>query len=146
MAQFRLGVTRVATISFAVRGIPVGQGSMKHIGGGRMIATNDKALKAWRSDVATAFLVEQNRLGELVQFTGAVKLLVKFCVQRSKAAEKRTYPVTPYDLDKLIRGIGDAISVNSSLVLNDSQIVVIEASKIFSDGCPYGAHITVTEL
>jgi len=146
VAVLLLGIKRVKTISFDVLGIPIGQGSMKHIGGGRMIASNDKALRAWRSDVATAYLVEQNRLGELVQFAGAVKLNVKFCVQRSKAAEKRAYPVTPYDLDKLIRGIGDAVSVNSSLVLNDSQIVVIEASKVFADGCPFGAHITVTEL
>lgn len=146
MAVLLLGIKRVKTISFNVSGIPIGQGSMKHIGGGRMIASNDKALRAWRSDVATAYLVEQNRLGELVQFAGAVKLNVKFCVQRSKAAEKRAYPVTPYDLDKLIRGIGDAVSVNASLLLNDSQIVVIESSKVFADGCPFGAHITVTEL
>ena len=119
---------------------------MKHIGGGRMIAANDKALKAWRSDVATAFLIEQNRLGELIQFTGAVKLGVKFCVQRSKAAEKRTHPVTPYDLDKMVRAIGDAVSVNCELLLNDSQIVAIDAVKVFADGCPFGAHITVTEL
>lgn len=146
LALFRRGVIPVKTISFRVKGDPIGQGSMRHIGGGRMIASNNKALKAWRADVALACDQEINRLGELVQFTGAVSLSVKFCVTRSKAAAKRMYPVTPYDLDKLCRAVGDALSVNSSLIVNDAQIVRLDAVKVFGDGCPYGCHITVTEL
>jgi hypothetical protein len=42
--------------------------------------------------------------------------------------------------------VGDGISVNTDLVANDSQIVELVASKVFADGCPYGAHITVTEM
>lgn len=136
----------VTTISFLVKGEPVGQGSMKHIGGGRMIASNHKALTAWRADVALACQQEMLGRGEFTQFTGAVRLSVKFCVTRSKAAAKRPYPVTPYDLDKLVRGIGDAISVNYPLLANDAQIVAIDAVKVFGDGCPYGCHITVTEM
>lgn len=119
---------------------------MRHIGGGRMIASNDKALKAWRESVALAVSQERNRLQDVVQFTGAVRLDVQFCVERVKAAKDRAYPVTPYDLDKLVRAVGDGISVNSDLLMNDSQIVVINASKVFADGCPYGCHITVTEM
>lgn len=111
-----------------------------------MIASNDKALKAWRESVALAVQKERNRLQDVVQFSGAVRLDVQFCVERVKAAKDRAYPVTPYDLDKLIRAIGDGISVNCDLLVNDSQIVVISASKVFADGCPYGGHITVTEL
>lgn len=143
---WKRGVFPVKTISFVVKGDPIGQGSMKHIGGGRMIASNDKTLKAWRSDVALACQVERNRIGGLVQFTGAVRLDVKFCVTRSKAAEKRKHPVTPYDLDKLCRSIGDGISVNCDLLVNDAQIVELNAMKVFADGCPYGVHVTVTEL
>ena len=140
------GDIAVKTISFTVLGSPIGQGSMRHIGGGRMIASNDKALKVWRDSVALAVQQERNRLGEVVQFTGAVRLDVKFCVERTKAASKRTHPVTPYDLDKLVRSIGDGISVNCDLLVNDSQICEISASKVFADGCPFGGHITVTEL
>ena len=142
---FRRIVSAVKTITFTVKGDPIGQGSMKHIGVGRMIASNDKALKAWRSDVALACQIERNRVGGL-QFAGAVRLDVKFCVTRSKAAAKRVYPVTPYDLDKLCRSIGDAISVNCDLLVNDAQIVQLNAVKVFGDGCPYGVHVSVTEL
>ena len=125
---------------------PIGQGSMRHIGGGRMIASNDKKLKLWRNEIALAVAVERNNVGELVSFDSAVRLDVKFCVQRTKAAEKRQYPTTPYDLDKLVRAVGDGVSVNTNLLKNDSQIVQIVASKVFADGCPFGAHVTVTEM
>jgi Holliday junction resolvase RusA-like endonuclease len=136
----------VSEFSFLVRGEPIGQGSMKHIGGGRMIASNDKKLKAWREAIALAVQSKRLKCGELVSFAGAVRVDVKFCVPRVKAAAKRTYPTTPYDLDKQMRAVGDAISVNTDLVVNDSQIVVWNASKVFADGCPFGAHITVTEM
>jgi Holliday junction resolvase RusA-like endonuclease len=111
-----------------------------------MIASNDKKLKSWRESIALAVAVERNALGELVSFDSAIRLDVKFCIQRNKAAEKRQHPTTPYDLDKLVRAVGDAVSVNTDLLKNDSQIVQIVASKVFADGCPYGAHITVTEM
>ena len=119
---------------------------MRHIGGGRMIASNDKKLKAWRDQIALSVAIERNNLGNLLTFDGAVRLEIKFCVERKKAAAKRTYPTTPYDLDKLCRAVGDGISVNTDLVANDSQIVELVASKVFADGCPFGAHITVTEM
>ena len=129
-----------------VPGEPIGQGSMRHIGGGRMIASNDKKLKAWRDAICLAVQSERLTVGDLISFDSAVKLEVKFCIERNKAAAKRKYPTTPYDLDKLIRAVGDGISVNTDLLVNDSQIVQIVASKVFADGCPFGAHITVTEM
>jgi Holliday junction resolvase RusA-like endonuclease len=136
----------VSEFSFVVPGDPIGQGSMKHIGGGRMIASNDKKLKAWRETIALAVQSRRLEMGELVSFAGAVRVDVQFCVPRVQAAAKRTHPTTPYDLDKLCRSVGDAVSVNTDLVVNDSQIVVWNASKVFADGCPFGAHITVTEM
>ena len=144
--SFRLGINPVSEFSFVVPGEPIGQGSMRHIGGGRMIASNDKKLKWWREQIALAVVARRLDLGEVVSFDSAVRLEVKFCVERNKAAEKRKHPVTPYDLDKLIRAVGDGISVSSDLLKNDSQIVEIVASKVFADGCPFGAHITVTEM
>jgi Holliday junction resolvase RusA-like endonuclease len=136
----------VNSFSFVVPGDPIGQGSMKHIGGGRMIASNDKKLKAWREAIALAVASERLNRGELVSFVGAVRVDVQFCVPRVKAAAKRTYPITPYDLDKQMRAVGDGLSVNCDLIQNDSQIVVWNASKVFADGCPFGAHILVTEM
>ena len=144
--RFRLGTNPVSDFAFVVPGEPIGQGSMRHIGGGRMIASNDKKLKAWREAIGVAVAARRLDSGELVSFDSAVRLEVKFCIERNKAAEKRKHPTTPYDLDKLVRAVGDGISVNSDLLKNDSQICQIVASKVFADGCPFGAHITVTEM
>jgi Holliday junction resolvase RusA-like endonuclease len=119
---------------------------MKHIGRGRMIASNKKALDAWRADVALAVYEEWLRLGDVVKFDCAVGVEIKFCVRRPAAAKKRKHPTTPYDLDKLCRAIGDGISVNIDLVANDSQICELRAVKVFADDCMFGAHVTVTEL
>jgi Holliday junction resolvase RusA-like endonuclease len=114
---------------------------MKHIGNGRMIASNDKKLKAWRAAVVEAiqqqFLID----GDLTHFEVACRLSIRFCVGEP-AKLKRDYPTVPYDLDKLIRAIGDACQ-DSGLVSNDSIFVNIDASKRYAEGCPYGAHILV---
>lgn len=119
---------------------------MKHIGRGRMIPSNKKALDAWREAVALAVAQEWLRLGQVIKFEQAVRLDIRFCVPRSGVAKKRLHPITPYDLDKLCRAIGDGISINVDLLKNDSQICELHARKVFADGCPFGAHITVTEL
>ncbi len=119
---------------------------MKHIGRGRMIPSNKKDLDAFRSAIALAVKEEWLRLGEVIKFDQAVSLEIKFCMPRSAAAKKRTHPITPYDLDKLCRAVGDGISVNVDLVANDSQICELRAVKVFADDCIFGAHVTVTEL
>ena len=119
---------------------------MKHIGRGRMIPSNKKALDAWRADVALAVQQAWLTQGDLIKFDCAVSVEVKFCVPRPAAAKKRKHPTTPYDLDKLCRAIGDGISVNIDLVANDSQICELRAVKVFADDCIFGAHVTVTEL
>lgn len=129
---------------FVVPGSPVGQGSMKHIGNGRMIASNDKKLREWRSAVVLAIQHEFVRRGDLFQFDGATKLDVRFCVDRPKTV-RREFPVTPYDLDKLIRAIGDSCTM-SGVISDDAIFVDIVASKRYADGCPYGAHITISSL
>jgi Holliday junction resolvase RusA-like endonuclease len=44
----------------------------------------------------------------------------------------RKYPNTAPDLDKLLRGIGDALQI-AGVISNDGQIVSIEAHKVYSD-------------
>lgn len=132
------------SFSFLVPGEPVGQGSMRHIGNGRMIAANDKKLKAWRSAVVVAIKMEYSHLERIVQFDGPTRLRVQFCIEKPKTV-KREYPTTPYDLDKLVRAIGDACT-DSGLVTDDAIFVELEASKIYKPGCPFGAHVSLTAL
>ena len=118
--------------SFVAYGEPVGQGSMRHIGGGRIIASNDKALKLWRATIAAAVNEKRREVGKWT-FTGAVGLEVRFFVSRKKSHAKLDLPVKPYDLDKQLRAVNDGISIDCDLVENDSQVVRIDASKAFGD-------------
>lgn len=134
----------ILNFSFVVPGEPVGQGSMKHIGGGRMIASNDKKLKIWRAAIIDAVHQRFLAIGEIPKFEQALKLEVQFCIERPKTV-KREYPTTPYDADKLIRAVGDALTL-SGVISDDAIITDIIASKRYGDGCPYGAHITLSVI
>lgn len=135
--------TAPAPFEFEVAGEPVGQGSMRHIGNGRLIAQNDKKLKAWRSAIVEAIHAKFALTGD-VQFEDATRLVVRFCIGEPKTL-KRLYPTVPYDLDKLVRAIGDGCQ-DSGLVSNDSIFTDIVASKRYAEGCPVGAHIRVESV
>ncbi len=132
------------SFSFLVPGEPVGQGSMKHIGNGRMIASNDKKLKVWRQAIIDAVHLKFLELDEKVFFDQALKLEVGFCVERPKTV-KRELPTTPYDLDKQIRAVGDALTL-SGVISDDAIITDILATKRYGNGCPYGAHVTISVI
>jgi Holliday junction resolvase RusA-like endonuclease len=130
------------TFSFVVPGEPIGQGSMKHIGNGRMIASNDKKLRIWRQSIVDA--VQSKLQGNEIFFDGPTKLEVHFCVQRPKTV-KREFPTTPYDADKLVRAVGDGCT-DSGVISDDAIFVDIVASKRYGEGCPFGAHVTISEI
>jgi Holliday junction resolvase RusA-like endonuclease len=132
------------SFSVVVAGEPVGQGSMRHIGNGRLIAQNDKKLKAWRAAIVEAIQQQFLTDGEVTNFDGACRLVVRFCIGEP-AKLKREYPTVPYDLDKLVRAVGDSCQ-DSGLVGNDSMFVNIDASKRYAEGCPFGAHILVESV
>lgn len=134
----------IKTFSFVVPGEPVGQGSMKHIGGGRIIASNDKKLRPWRK-AATQAIIDKLAADNIeIFFDGPTKLEVHFCIERPKTV-KREYPTTPYDADKLVRSISDSCT-DSGVISDDSIFVDIVASKRYGDGCPWGAHVTISEI
>ena len=120
------------SFSLTVYGEPVGQGSMRHIGGGRMIAANDKELRAWRKAIAAEVEKERERQGTFT-FEGAVGVEVTFWVSRKKADKDSVHPIRPYDLDKSARAVNDALSINCDLIANDSQIVELHAWKRFGE-------------
>ena len=122
----------------------------------RLISNNDKALKSWRHDVATAAL--QHRPDDW-NIKDPVELHCEFVFPRPlghfgtgknsdklKASAPTHHTKTP-DADKLTRGIGDALSVTKVLLHDDSQIVHINTLKRYADlNEPTHAQITVIPL
>lgn len=132
------------SFSFVVPGEPIGQGSMKHIGNGRMIAANDKKLRPWRKAVKEAIESKWAADGEIIKFDGPTGIRIEFCVERPKSV-KREWPTVPYDIDKSCRSILDSCT-DSTIVTDDSIFVELYAKKVYGDGCPYGAHVTIYEV
>ena len=116
---------------------------------GRMIDSNPN-LKPWRNAVA----LEARRYFQH-KFTGPVRLQVVFMFARPKSHQTKSgltksaplQPVYKPDLDKLVRAIGDALSVNCNMLQDDSQVTEIRAQKRYCIGSEEpGALITLTAL
>jgi crossover junction endodeoxyribonuclease RusA len=131
-------------ISFDVLGRPSPQGSKKSIGNNRFIEAS-KFLPAWRNAVkiAAEHAVTVNGWAKV---SGPVELEIMFYLDRpsSISATKRPYPIVPPDVDKLIRGVGDALT--GVVYDDDSQIVRVLAWKVYADNREPGAFIRVAEL
>lgn len=126
-------------VQFAVIGTPVPQGSMKHIGNGRLIPNNEKKLKDWRNLIAKSAMEQIDVRG----YSDAVRVTAFFIFERPKTV-KRDQPTVPPDLDKLCRSVGDAISIDANIINDDSQIVEWSAKKEYGDVA--GAVITLEKL
>jgi len=97
-------------LHISVLGRPSPQGSKKHVGGGRM-AEASKYLPAWRKAVCTAAVkAVQDELW--AKPAGPVEIAVTFYLERPTTIkpDKRPMPIKPPDLDKLVRGVCDALS------------------------------------
>lgn len=126
-------------IKFFVAGIPAGQGSKTFYGKGR-VAESSKKLKPWRDEVTR--VAKLHALDEPLD--EPVCVTVTFWILRPDRPKFKDYPATPFDLDKLQRGVGDALQL-SGLLKDDSRIVTWNAKKRFTDDAP-GASITVEPL
>ncbi len=131
-------------ITFDVVGRPAPQGSKKSIGNNRFIEAS-KFLPAWRTAVCVAAewaVAEQ----DWARVSGPVELEVMFYLERpsSISSNKRPYPIVPPDIDKLLRGVGDALS--GVVYDDDAQICRILAWKQYADKREPGAFIRVAEL
>lgn len=163
----------MTSYGFRVYGIPAPQGSK--IPGvssktGKMFVREQsgKTLDKWRQDVKEAALVargvpDPNRHpGELAKegaydqtpiptFTGAVRLLVNFFQKRpaSVPVRKRKHPIVAPDLDKMVRGVGDALKA-AGVYKDDAQICEIRATKRYVNpddpADSPGAWIVVSEI
>ena len=143
-------------LDFDTPGVPVPQGSMRHVGGGRIIHSNPQ-LRAWRATVAAhavaAIVRSERHTDARCPATGPVDLRVVFTFPRPRnhyrtgkfahmlrGVAPRLMSTGP-DLDKLVRAIGDAL-VDACVIVDDKQIRHIEASKEWTMDNP-AAHITL---
>lgn len=147
-------------LQFEVEGVPAPQGSKKavpHRTTGRimMIDVNSPTLKAWRGMVTRAATnaLAWNPSPELK--TGPLVVEVVFFLPRPKSHRRtgrnanllrddaRDFPGKP-DLDKLVRAVFDAMT--AVVWTDDSQVVSVQASKVFAEDFEPGAHVTIERL
>jgi crossover junction endodeoxyribonuclease RusA len=131
-------------MTFDVIGRPAPQGSKKSIGNNRFIESS-KFLPAWRNTVKQAAEDAVNANG-WARVSGPVELEVMFYLDRpsSVSATKRPHPTVPPDLDKLVRGVGDALT--GVVYDDDSQVIRCLAWKVYADTRTPGAFVRVAEL
>ena len=132
-----------------VHGDPKAQGSMTHIGKGRMIHKPD--LIRWRDNI-TATLKEWvgSHFGAWEPIDEPVTIKADFWLPRPKRP-RFDEPATALDLDKLQRAVGDALE-QATVLRNDARIVQWDnprkhyAHGIAGDGEEPGARIKVRKL
>ena len=131
---------KIEPVSFYVPGLPISQGSKRHVGGGRMIESSKK-LAPWRTLVAQ---VAYEAMEERQMFTAEpVWMAAKFVFWRP-ASHYRTgkfsdhlkpsapeAPMTYPDTEKLVRAVNDAIE--GIVFRNDSMVARLYAEKAYGE-------------
>lgn len=125
-----------------VQGLPAPQGSKRHVGRGVLIEAS-KNLKPWREAVVKAAHARLEETGE-IYFDEAVEVWVRFILPRPKT-NKSEYPIVPPDLDKLERGIYDALTI-AGVWKDDSLIVKAHSQKIWTTDGVTGAFVVIESL
>lgn len=128
-----------------IYGDPAPQGS-KRVFNGRIVEASGNKLKVWRKAIAAAC---QNKVTEEHSLLlGPVRVEVEFYLPRpvSVTIKKRPLPIVPPDLDKLLRGLLDGIGQSEVIWGDDSQVVQIDAVKLYADETEPGATVTIYGL
>lgn len=128
-----------------IYGDPAPQGS-KRVFNGRIVEASGNKLKVWRKAIAAAC---QNLVSEEhLLLLGPVRVEVEFYLPRpaSVSIKKRALPIVPPDLDKLLRGLLDGIGQSEVIWGDDSQVVQIDAVKLYADDTEPGATVTIYAL
>lgn len=125
---------------FTAFGTPRPQGSKRHVGNGVMIEASD--VKPWRKAIANAVFEAWTLSGDERPFTEPVVVWATFYIPRPKSV-KRFWPSVAPDLDKLQRGLGDALSIDSQALLDDALIVKWFATKVYADGHEPGVSVGI---
>lgn len=99
-----------------------------------------KKVAPWR-------LAVQDAVGDLDWFTpfdGPVEIWCTFFLPRP-ASVRRFLPTVPPDLDKLERGLFDALTI-AGVWSDDSLVVDSHSSKRYADGTAIGALVRILEV
>lgn len=142
----------MSSYGFRVYGIPTPQGSKipgvsSKTGKKFVREQSGQRLTDWRNDVKEAALTAR---GDAATIIGPVSLSIKFFMPRPLSVKpaKRPYPIVAPDLDKLVRGVGDALKA-AGVYRDDCLIVSIQVTKQYADDdrerSP-GAWIVVQEI
>jgi crossover junction endodeoxyribonuclease RusA len=135
----------VVTPTFFVPGIPRPQGSKDHMGNGRLVESS-KGLPEWRWRVGLA--ANQARHGKAL-LSGPVRATLVFVMPRPKSF-KPSQPTPPHtstpDLDKLVRGVLDALT--GTLLVHDALVTSLgDTAKRYAEPAEQpGVEITLEEL
>ena len=124
-------------VRFQVPGLPMAQGSKRHVGHGVMVEMSKK-LPAWRSDMQ---LMGQRAMAGRELLYGPTSLRAVFAFPRplyhygtgrNAGRVKDSAPgwkVSAPDLDKLVRALGDALT--GVVIRDDAQICDLAVTKIY---------------
>ena len=132
-----------------VTGEPKAQGSLRHVGNGRMI--HGKGMVVWRNHVQ--FMLEQwtgTWFGGWEPLDEPVEVHAKFYLQRPKKP-RLDHAATGLVLDKLQRCVGDALE-RSGVLKNDARIIRWRAEKHWThdientDGHEPGVRLKVRKI
>ncbi len=125
-------------IDFTVAGVPQPQGSAKAFipkGWKRAIITSDNAkLKPWRQEIAAMATraIEESYSDTISLWAGAVEVACYFYFQKPKSASRKvTRKITKPDIDKLLRGVLDALT--GIVFRDDAQVVGVQCYKMFDE-------------
>ncbi len=131
-----------------VEGRPAPQGSKSYRGNQRFVEAS-KYLPAWRKAIVLAMKQEIENSQTISKFDSPVKVSIDFFIERPKNP-KWPYPATTPDLDKLVRGVFDAIT-QSGVWTDDCLVVQLQAREVWTgtstDSYPLpGARIYIERL
>ena len=125
-------------LSFRIDGLPAPQGSKRHIGNGRMIEASKK-VGPWRAAVLEAVAPLS-----FEPFSGSVGIEIVFWLEKPKSV-KRDLPTVPPDLDKLVRGLFDALTL-ASVWTDDAIVIEVKSWKFYADQERPGASVRIYQL
>lgn len=141
------GGVAVSRVFFNAIGIPQQQGSMRaFVVRGRAVQTSDnKKLRPWRNIVHDAAVMA---VGDRGLFQGPVEVRAEFRMPRPQSSPKtrETLPDKTPDLDKLIRGLLDALS--GVVFDDDKRVVSLNVTERYTDrdGEQPGVSVTIEPL
>ena len=130
MGSVKFTVIGVPSQQAGMRSVPIKTKSGKQFT--RQITTGGKNLKSWRAEVSDAAMAEVERVG-CMHGPLYVRMEFRFPMPKSRPKWMRdrgiAIKVSAPDTDKLIRAIGDSLTV-AGLIPDDAPIADVRATKV----------------